>query len=601
MPLPLGHPYKFKVPTIDNDTILYLDLGASNAGGAATGTEFQPYNTNRNLIYKHNDTIVGFSDPPNNQSVTTYSRLDETMTQNRSSFLGELMRETTRKKVCVINAYQSATGITNQATGFNSPTTLSQITSLCSAAKAKVGKQIKFALVNVTDGDARFNTTTAQMGAAFNSFCSNLRTATGNPDLYIIMVGLGATPPSFGATAEGGDNTYPSWTSHREYFKWDYKAEYGDDKFYYCLTDDLDISTYVESDEIHWNALGHKVIAGRILHILKAIGIVPYEDVITFAGEGQSLTGQLWNSTESGSNAGITQVKSQIQDNFPKHRIDDYAGYNGGSAVAFSSNNIEYWWDEVNDTYGVELIRFLEDCNADNKRLDIIHDDIGHDDAHVIDKTGEVTGAQWKEYKKKIYDVFRLVWPNVKILRRPMHRRAAFSNTGGYQTIREKEKELISENSWIYENAEMYDLALFDNVHNTDAAIAIEAPRTGRRASQILGASVSGSTVGLSVLSAVIDGINITVQLSLDGGTGFAPTTNIQGFKFFDDGIEIPIASTTGDGIQTINIVLDNAPTGSEQVLYYGHDAMLDITDLTKIVRDNSAQQLPLRTANIAI
>lgn len=585
MPLPVGHPYQDGLPVYEDDTIMYLDIGASNAIGAATDTLPQGYNSYRDLIYKHNDTLVGFSNPPNNQSVTTYSRLDETGSINRNSFLVPWMRETTRKKVCLVSGGQSTSGITNQITGFNSPITVSQITSLCNSARSKVGKNFSFALVNVTDGDAKFSTSTEDMGTTFDSFASNLRTATGNSNLPIIMVGLGEdTDPS----------TYPSWTDHREYFKNDYNGA----NFYFVQTDDLDPATYMESDEIHWNALGHKTIAGRILHILKSINIIPTEKTITFAGGGQSLCKQLWDSTESNSNAGIVEVKDQLETFFPKHNIEDYAGYEGGSSYVTTSTS-EYWWDEVNDVRGVELQQFLDGLNADNIRPDIIFWDLANSDALYVGLASETTKSEIKATGLKIFREFWRINPRCKIMLRIPHRRTAFSNADGYQVLRDIFFEWIDENNLIYRAAEAYDLALYDAVHNTDAAIAIEAPRQGRRAGQILGATLSGSVIGMEIDSVTRSGTTVTVNLSHDGGTDFTPTSGIDGFVFHDDGSSITINSSVRTDANTITLTLASEPTG-EEILYYGYNAMVGI-DTSKIVKDNSSEALPLQTAKIVL
>jgi hypothetical protein len=586
MPLPLGHPYQDGAPTIEDDIILYLDNGASNGPvGAVVNTEFQPHNTLRSLIYKHNDTIVGFADPPNDQSVTTYSRLDETGTQNRNSFLIEMMRETTRKKVCVITAGQSAVGITNISTGFNSPITIGQLTDLCTAARGTVKRKISFALVNVTDGDARFGASPEALGTIFDDYSENLRTATGNPNLPIIMVGLGAKPPVV------GEDVYPSWIPHRDYFRDTYTAS----NFHYVMTDDLD-ATHLESDQIHWNGKGHKVIAGRILSTLKSIGIIPYEKTVNIALSGQSNAGSLGGSTESASTAGIEALMSTVRSFIPKHATSFYKGTDGGSGSNEVSNAVEYWWHSGDDVRGTELIDFLEGSNA---RHDYIYHDLVATDAN-----SSLTLSEYKEIQLKIFNQYWKVNPKAVIVLRVVGRRTSFSNLGGAQMVREAQWQLAEENAKVILGAEVYDLALHDTVHVADSDIEKEGNRIGRVIAKHKGANVTGSVYGAKPIAAVRSGTTVTVTIQHDGGTGFTPISGIQGFNFFDDASEVTISSALGDGVETITLTLAEEPSGVE-TLYYGYDFMTELNDggaiVSGIVRDNSPQALPLRTCKIVL
>lgn len=262
MPLPSGHQWENTPPTVSNSYLPYLVIGSSNhAVGAQTTTAEVHYNTSRNFIYKHNDTIAGYADPPNNQSVSTYSRLDESGTQNYTSFLSEMLREHTDKKVCAITAGQSATGISNQITGYNSPTTLTQTTNLLNAAKAKTGA-LKFACVGVSDGDMIFNQDAPTVTSLITSYIANLRTAAGNPNLPIMLICSGLVPPSHTAT-------YPSWTTNND------AMEIIDiSGVYPIITDDMAVATYRESDEVHRNAAGNLEVADRIRDKLVLEGII---------------------------------------------------------------------------------------------------------------------------------------------------------------------------------------------------------------------------------------------------------------------------------------------------------------------------------------
>lgn len=590
MPLPAGHPYQDKAPNYEDSTLMYLDIGASNAIGTASGTVYQSYNSGRDLRYKHDDTLAVMTDQPNNQGGdSTYPNLNEAGTQNRNCFLVPSIRETLQRKVVCVQGGKSAVGITNQITGFNSPTVMGEIEDLCAAARLKTGAGFSFAIVNVTDGDSKFGTTPATLGGVFDDFCDNLRNAAGNPDLPIIMVGLGEdTDPV----------TYPSWTAHREYFKTEYTA----DNFYFVQTDDLLAATYCEADGIHWNATGQKVIAGRILQRLKAESIIPREKTINVHLSGQSNAGNLANSTESGSSNGIDTVGTTIQNLAPqvgdvsRYGFAYYAGHDGGSGSTEDSNAVEYWWHDGNDERGVELQDYFEGSET---RADYIYHDLVATDANYA-----WTVSEYKAIQEKIFTEMWAVHPTAKIMLRSASRRPSLGNAGGYQVVREAQWELANEYDDVFLSPETFDLDLYDTVHNTDAAIAIEGERLGRYIAFLEGFDVSGSVVGMEMESATRDGTSVTVTLSHDGGTGLNLTTGIEGFKFFDDSSEITINSATSDGVDTVTLTLASTPTGVE-TLYYGYDAMTELDNSgaasTNILKDNSPQVLPLRTGKIVL
>ncbi len=93
-------------------------------------------------------------------------------------------------------------------------------------------------------------------------------------------------------------------------------------------------------------------------------------------------------------------------------------------------------------------------------------------------------------------------------------------------------------------------------------------------------------------------GTTLTLNIAHDVGTALNLTAAIEGFHFFDDGVEIPIISVTSDGISEITITLSTTPTGTE-ILYYIYDDEYPL-DKTKIVQDNAAIPMPLQSGSIA-
>lgn len=274
MALPSGHPWENTPPTVSDEYFFGAWIGASNlpVGSQDSNVAF-PYNTDRNLLYKHNDTLAGFSDPPNSQSVATYSRFDETGTQNIVSFFSEKVREKTNRKIATVTGGQSATGLSNQITGFDSPTSITQMTDLFDAAKALVGKGFDYAVINGSDGDMRFNPTAQQITDLITDYVSSVRTAAGNANLPIFIRLPGLTPPSFGAVGEGGDGTYPTWTLHNTTLK-----TLSITGVHLVDTDSLAVATRRESDEVHGNALGNQECADLIIDEMVTAGLLPQYD-----------------------------------------------------------------------------------------------------------------------------------------------------------------------------------------------------------------------------------------------------------------------------------------------------------------------------------
>lgn len=500
------------------------------------------------------------------------------------------MRETSNKQICLVQGGKDAVGITNTSTGFNSSTVIAEITALCAAAKAKVKTGFKFAIVNVTDGDARFGTDPSVLGEKFLEFSNNLRTATGNPNLHILMVGLGEdTDPV----------AYESWTPHREYFKRDYKNEYGDNNFHFIQTDDLPAATYCEADGIHWNALGHKTIARRITYFLMALGVIPYDKTINVCLSGQSNTGALGNSTESSSTVGIDAVISKLEAYYPDHAINYYKGTDGGSGTNEVTNAAEYHWDRGNDRRGIELQDFFDG-------LTIRPDYIYHCNT-ATDANSSETAENLKADMLNIFNEYYSVHPKTKIILRNAGRRPALGNTGGFQKVRELQWDLAAGHSNILLSRETYSKSLHDTVHVADSDLDEEGEDLAEIIAYDRGLTIDGGVYGGKITSWSIDNTTITLGVTLEAGTALTPTSGIEGFRLFDQNGEIVPTSVNSTGA-TITIELPSTPVGNLTV-YYGYDAMTELhNDVSgtsvisaNIVRDNSAQTMPLQTAKISL
>lgn len=264
MALPYDHKYRNRKPVQESGFYSYGVIAASNGigGGTAANTasnEVQFNNPKRSFIYKHNDTIVPMASPVNQQSVTTYNRLDEAGRYSFPVRLNELLRQSTGKKVVCVSGGGSGKALTNQVTGWKAPETLSQIHALLDAAEAKIGR-LNFLVIELCGADTKFSGLSGAAAALeLKNWITAFRTARGHNYTFFIM-GLGHTPPTL--------TIYPQWEEHRtayskiamqgvHYVPTHEKTTYADD-----IHDTLLDGT--TKDEVHWNASGHNKIADEI-------------------------------------------------------------------------------------------------------------------------------------------------------------------------------------------------------------------------------------------------------------------------------------------------------------------------------------------------
>ena len=267
-------------------------------------------------------------------------------------------------------------------------------------------------------------------------------------------------------------------------------------------------------------------------------------------------------------------------------------GSTGSSAASKTSNSTNYWWDNTNNTPGPALDTFYQVTRNIGVTPTMVLWAQGEEDSHDIgNNTSE---HDYKQALEAIFNDIRNSYGNIKFYIQHIGRRTGFTNTGGVQSIRDIQKKIISENTWCYPAAEIYDLDLYDQVHLTDTAYTTTAKRNALSLLNL------GGATGPSINSAVRTGTTITVNLSHDDGNDFIPTSNIDGFKFFGDTTEITITSAVRIDNSTITITLANTPAATEEILYYGYDDMAGV-DINNIVTDNAETPMPLRTAKIIL
>lgn len=318
---------------------------------------------------------------------------------------------------------------------------------------------------------------------------------------------------------------------------------------------------------------------------------------IIIGGAGQSLMRGHFDSQETGGNAGQTEHRTRIGHRLREKSVLMIDGSTGSSAACKTSNNTNYWWDLATNARGPAFDTFVQNMsNAAVKPTYIIWAQ-GEEDSHDIGTN--TTRSEYKQALEAIFADMRGTYGNIPIFIQRIGRRTSFANPGGVQTVREVQEEVIAENNWCLEAGEVYDSALTDQVHLDDAGYLNAATRNAAAILVHQGAQSPGAT-GPEIINATRTGNEITVTLSHDTGSDFTPSSAIEGFVFHDETTSIGITNAVRINATTITLTLASTPSQQTQTLYYGYDDMAGL-NTANIIRDNSEDQLPLRTIKIAV
>lgn len=319
-------------------------------------------------------------------------------------------------------------------------------------------------------------------------------------------------------------------------------------------------------------------------------------DIIIASG-GQSLMRGHFNSQESGSDAGKQTHKETIGEYLKEKAVVMIDGSTGSSAAVKSSDSVNYWWDLDTDTAGPAFSTFIQNIESSGTKPTMLLWAQGEQDSHYIGST--TTRENYKLGLETIFNEIRSLYGSIPVFIQRIGRRTSFSNNGGVQDVRDIQQELVDEYDWIFEASEVYDVGLYDHVHLDDAGYATVAERNALNILKQQGVITTGHQ-GPSINNASLSGSTISVALQHDAGDDFTPTSNIEGFRFFDGGSEITVLNAYRNNFETITLDLENAPTSPEQTLYYGYD-FLDGVNRVNIVRDNSNLSMPLQTSKIDV
>lgn len=340
-------------------------------------------------------------------------------------------------------------------------------------------------------------------------------------------------------------------------------------------------------------------IGKKHLETLADIGkiSVPKNDMLLIAG-GQSNINEHFNvPDEAARNALIFEATRQA----PNTQAVWINGSTGGSAVIRqNTSDPDKWWVDPLDNYahGPAFDTFLFTAAAAGACFDYVVWAQGEADAHQIG-TSQTERTAYKAALIRVFEDMRAALGPVEIYIQFLGTRNGFTNTGGMQAVREVQKELVAEYAWVHFGAEAYDAELdTDEVHYTDAAYIELATRMGRKIAKDRGADIAG-TLGPAMGAVTRSGTTVTVNLVHDAGDALNLTAAIEGFHFFDDGVEIPITAATSDGVSEVTLELSSAPTGTE-TLYYIYDDEYPL-DKTKIVKDNAAVPMPLQSGFVLL
>lgn len=282
-----------------------------------------------------------------------------------------------------------------------------------------------------------------------------------------------------------------------------------------------------------------------------------------------------WTTTENWLINGAQNTSAAIKQNDPNADNPTLANWWYDPVTGDFGGRMTYW-ESVATAFGVDKIAAIDW-------------DQGESDATSA-------AADLKAAWLAIFNRMRDVIGDKPVIITPIGRRSDFQGAN-YNTIRQAQQELASEQSWITLAPEKFIYPLADSVHLTDEGYGQHATPLMRRILATLGETVTGGVDGPEILSVSRSAATVTVSLSHDGGTDFTPSSAIAGFKFFDDASEIAITSAVRTNGATITLTLASTPSGVE-TLYYGYGTLYDdVVTFTDLVRDNTTHALPLRAS----
>jgi hypothetical protein len=333
---------------------------------------------------------------------------------------------------------------------------------------------------------------------------------------------------------------------------------------------------------------------------------------------GQSQAGQrvLGTNNDGSVSPGKDGWIETVRDYFPDAAADLINGATGGSGLTQKGNNSSYWWGDDGQPGPCLLAGYQAILTAGYayEDIDFVFWDQGDNDANVTGRyvnaesvPGGQTKAELLAAMQALFTHIAVTLPNAVIYIDPIGRRNPADSNRSYTYVRECELACIGMlGGRVRLGAENSDKALRDGLHLTNPSIENMGIEDALTVLSDLGSIAPAGTMRL--ISAVLDGDEITVDFSLAGGTDFSPATGIKGFHPRVNGYAVSVISVVQatpvvSGQGRVVITLSSAPTGSDRVtLHHYHDQGADWAAATPnnvpvdIIRNNAGHPVGLQS-----
>ena len=317
-------------------------------------------------------------------------------------------------------------------------------------------------------------------------------------------------------------------------------------------------------------------------------------DRIVIVGAGQSLERGALISQETGSDVGYRSLILELNQMDNTKEVLYYGGAQGGSSLfKQNSSSAQYWWDEDTDAAGTMLQRLYDNLEIHEIAPTHLSWSQGEQDAVFLNQIGRQTEAEYKAKLRLMFEDVRNRYGDVQIYIKIIGRRTdgGNANTGGTQSVRNAQLELINELDYVHYAGDQYHVGLFDGVHPLDLGYE----KIFAQEARFIALEGAFSPVP-EIMEVTRNSNEITVMF--DGVSDLQPQTNISGFTYIDSaGTEISIldASATNN---IVTITLSTTPPDDNGLLYYIFDKADGLMLGNEIV-DAGNGNVPLRSKKI--
>jgi hypothetical protein len=270
---------------------------------------------------------------------------------------------------------------------------------------------------------------------------------------------------------------------------------------------------------------------------------------------------------------------------------------NAEAATAGSTN----YWLKTDGTPGPRLtsaLASIASAIASNQQAIEFYFNQGEAEAYFVG-VSQGNATAWINGWLSVFATLRTAaGGSLRIYWVPMNRRGdTGGNAAGYEKLRSiAVAQAAAHPDYITLLPEMYDQESDGGPHCTPAGYKALAPRMTRKILKTRGIAVSGGVDGPRITAAARNGATVTATIAHDGGTDITPSSGIQGASYFIDGVQQTLGTGTRVDATHVSWTLPaNVAQGTQEQLIFGYGWLPDVTDYTKILRDNQAVPLPCR------